>query len=432
MLYFITLSLSMVMQLDIQFYFVGSFVVGTDNMQYNIPHLSLGHIKLYQVILVCLALKNVRRYVSSNGSSFKLYLKVNSDKRSDRLLFNLSLWAHLLNFLLIAIINPSLLNPGPMQLSVLYQNVQGLIPFSHLRFEHPCLDLSKIYELQAFVAQSKPDIISLCETWLKPSISDNEILPDSQYKIFRADRSSKTHPRDPSNPQKFRENGGGVLFAIRTDIDVVSKKLKIVGGIEMLAVELTFSNGEKAVVCTCYRVGTLGVVNCEKIVGFLRSLLSKRKPPKVYVIGDFNLSNAVWPDPHSNVPIEQYFIDYFNELGLEQCIESPTHIKGNVLDLVLTNSEASVRNLSVFDKDTVCKSDHFPISFQMNMKFSRKKSSKRQCYNFKRANWDAINNELCNANWDVLNCCEIEFGWELLKNRLFELADKHIPKVTIK
>ena len=32
------------------------------------------------------------------------------------------------NFLLIAIVNPSMLNPGPSNLSVYYQNVQGLIP----------------------------------------------------------------------------------------------------------------------------------------------------------------------------------------------------------------------------------------------------------------------------------------------------------------
>ena len=245
-------------------------------------------------------------------------------------------------------------------------------------------------------------------------------------------RSPKTHPPDPQNPTKFRENGGGVLMAIKSDIDVVSKKLKVCDGLEMLAIQLTFNDATKAVICTFYRVGTLGMANCERIIGFLRSLLSKKKPPKIYVIGDFNLSNTSWPDLTSNVPLEQYFIDKLSELGLQQCINSPTHIKGNVLDLLLTNAESSVHDLSVLDKDSVCKSDHFPISFRMNSIISRKKSSKRKCYNFKKANWDAINSELLNTDWSILNCCEVEFAWELFKCRIFALADKYIPKITIK
>ena len=44
-----------------------------------------------------------------------------------------------IHFLLIAIVNPSMLNPGPSSsnLSVYYQNVQGLIPFSNLGDSHP-------------------------------------------------------------------------------------------------------------------------------------------------------------------------------------------------------------------------------------------------------------------------------------------------------
>ena len=42
----------------------------------------------------------------------------------------------LLTFLMIAIVNTSLLNPGPTNLKVYYQNVQGLIPFSGLGSAH--------------------------------------------------------------------------------------------------------------------------------------------------------------------------------------------------------------------------------------------------------------------------------------------------------
>ena len=61
----------------------------------------------------------------------------------------LALLLLLVNFLIIAIVNPSIMNPGPdhSSLSVSYQNVQGLIPFGNLRDSHPTLDRTKLLEL---------------------------------------------------------------------------------------------------------------------------------------------------------------------------------------------------------------------------------------------------------------------------------------------
>ena len=100
---------------------------------------------------------------------------------------------------LIVVCNPSIINPGPWQPSIIYQNVQGLIPFGELDKPNPTLNLEKILELQSYVNINKPDIVILNETWLKKSISDNEIFPTRQYKMFREDRSDKTHPPDPDN-----------------------------------------------------------------------------------------------------------------------------------------------------------------------------------------------------------------------------------------
>ena len=73
-----------------------------------------------------------------------------------------SYWMLFLNFILIAIVNPSLLNPGPANtLSVAYQNVQGLIPFGQLNEDNPLLDVTKMIELNLFVNEHKPDVLVL-------------------------------------------------------------------------------------------------------------------------------------------------------------------------------------------------------------------------------------------------------------------------------
>ena len=48
------------------------------------------------------------------------------------------------------------------------------------------LDHTKSMELHAYIYEQKPDIIILNEPWLKPTILDNEIIPNNLYKVFDA------------------------------------------------------------------------------------------------------------------------------------------------------------------------------------------------------------------------------------------------------
>ena len=292
----------------------------------------------------------------------------------------------LINFLLIAIVNPALLNPGPANtLSVAYQNIQGLIPFSQLNEENPTLDVTKSMELNLFINEQKPDILVLNETWLKSSIKNNELLPPN-YKIFRIDRSLKSHPPCPTNPTKYRRNGGGVLIAIRSDIDIVSQSVNLKCNAEILGVELLLSDGKKVLICSCYRVGTLGASNHSQIDNYLKSIKRKRKINSIYMIGDMNLAHANWDTLSSTDHVEQSFINTFCELGFDQLIQCPTHIKGNLLDVVLTTEPHKVENLAVASdlSLSLCKSDHYMITFNIKYKCRRKKPTKRSIYNFKQ------------------------------------------------
>ena len=354
--------------------------------------------------------------------------------RAGKYLSVLSIWVYMINLALVTVVNPGMLNPGPgMNLAVYFQNVQGLIPFSQLKNANPMLDITKCLELKTHLFETKIDIAVLNETWLKRSILDNEILAADKYKIYRRDRSAWTHPPDPLNPLRFRRNGGGVMIAVRTDLEITSKEIKLGCGAEMMAVEFTTPSGLKFILCTCYRVGTLGLENHDKIINALRSLSKRRKLSKIYILGDFNLKDVLWNTLQSTTPIEQTFVDSFIDLGLVQCISQATHRLGNVLDILLTNSEANIQNLKIMDRDSVCRSDHFPITFEIKVKVCKKKPAKRICYNFKKAKWDRLNEDLCHTNWNaMLNSCDPDDGWRKFKHRLFELADRHIPKSTVK
>ena len=275
----------------------------------------------------------------------------------------------------------------------------------------------------------------LSETWLKKSVKDREIIESTNYNIFRNDRSQLTHPSDPENPTKYRKSGGGVLIAIRSDLDVSYKRISMRRGAEILAVELTINNC-KFIFCVVYRVGTLGEDNHDSIMNSLNSFYKSKKPKRVFILGDFNLSTVTWPVDETHViskHIEKIFVDSFNELGLTQCINAPTHNKGRTLDLLLTNGAQLIDKLNVAPDSSICKSDHYLVSFEIKANFRFKTQCKRSLLNFKRANWDALNHDIRQTNWNaMLESQEPEVAWSSFKSTLFQLIGRHIPTITIK
>ena len=196
-----------------------------------------------------------------------------------------------------------------------------------------------------------------------------------------------------------------------------------------MAVESVLEDGSKIVISTCYRVGTLATENCNEIVCAQNKLLSKKKLKKFLLVGDFNLRNANWEINSNANNIEQMFLEEFLRLGLVQCITSPTHHKGKILDILLTNSENHLSNISIISDQQFCKSDHFGISFDVKFKIKRKRPRKIKSFNFKRANWDILNEELKSINWvSVLDSLEPDIAWLRFKDTLNYYLDLHIPK----
>ena len=344
----------------------------------------------------------------------------------------ISIWATILNLVLIVICNPGILNPGPLNsINVVYQNVRGLVPFSCLGKPIMPLDTDKIVDLQCNIFNDGPDVVILNETWLSKEHLDNEIFPNETYNIFRQDRSKKTHPPDPNNSKKFRIKGGGVLIAVKANLSVQTERINISSKAEMLSISIKSKN-ETICITTCYRVGTLGEENFKEIEKHLRNLAARKKFSAHYVIGDFNLCNISWVDEHSSVELERRFIDLFNDLGLVQLIEQPTHEKGHILDILLTNTVGSVSDLSVLGKNNICSSDHFGIKFSIKTKV-KTKITKRKILNYKKANWESLNNDLKSVRWDShLQHCDAETGWSRFKNILNHFLNLHIPTITIK
>ena len=340
---------------------------------------------------------------------------------------------------------PNIVHPGPTSkqnsrkntnINVLYQNINGFVNLKDT-FNCPKLSTSKVLEFQGYLFSEKPDIVILNETWLKNQILDSEIFPNNSYKVFRRDRSSTSHPLDAKNPRKYRVGGGGVLIAIRSDLDATCTLHSIKGRsakAEIISVTVASGLGKNICFSTLYRVGTLGAENLNEVKRHLTSISNSKSIIRHILIGDLNLSKTKWPAGDTSCTIEQGFVDMFNDFDLKQLISKPTHEQGNTLDLLLSNCPDLLSDIEILNKDSVCKSDHFGIKFKVKSCSKRLKSPKRKIYNFNKANFSAINSELKKIDWgSLLNEDEdINITLHKFNFTLKSVCDRYIPIVTIK
>ena len=149
-----------------------------------------------------------------------------------------------------------------------------------------------------------------------------------------------------------------------------------------------------------------------------------------------NLRCISWPlsdEIELNSGTEKLFTDSFQELGLDQCITEPTHNKGRILDLLLTNSKNIASDINVISDKDLCKPDHYLITLEIKTNVKHKKVPKRKILNFKKANWVALNYDLGNIRWNaILDCMEPELAWLAFKHTLFSLTKRHIPSISVK
>ena len=227
----------------------------------------------------------------------------------------------------------------------------------------------------------------------------------------------------------------GVLIAHRTDIDISSVKFsKVSVQAELLSVIIKTQCGRNFCISTFYRVGTLGLDNFESFKKHFVTLASARKLQRHILVGDFNLASVSWPDGQSSCQLHSSFVNFLtDDLGHTQLINSPTHKSGNTLDLVFTNIQSLIKNVKVLDQNEMCMSDHFCITFNIDVKTKYIKQPKRKIFNYSKGNFRGLNSELFSIDWDsIFECNDPYLAWSRFRGVLGAACDRWIPKKTIK
>ncbi len=114
------------------------------------------------------------------------------------------------------------------------------------------------------------------------------------------------------------------------------------------------------------------------------------------------------------------------EEGLQQLVSFPTHIKGNMLDLVITNCAGRV--LEVCDIGRLGKSDHCMLSIVVEGEPQTLCQDKEQ-YVWGRANMDAIKDDMDGTDWKKeMSQRTVDEALNFLTTTLQETIDRNVPK----
>lgn len=173
-----------------------------------------------------------------------------------------------------------------------------------------------------------------------------------------------------------------------------------------------------------YRPPSSGVDNMEKLCEVLRRLQRD-----TIVIGDFNLPGIDWGDLSADSK-GRHLAETVGEEDLDQLVSFPTHTKGNVLDLVITN--CGHRVLSITDEGRLGRSDHILLNIEIEME-PRKPLLEGKRLVWSRADWDEMRKMLRqNERFQSKTQYSINEEWINFTENLDKIISKNVPTARIK
>lgn len=191
------------------------------------------------------------------------------------------------------------------------------------------------------------DIITITETWLKEWHKNNEFISDS-YNVFRKDRVESSIEA---------ERGGGVLIAVRKDVDCDEYSIPEMAELEAVCVRIQLKTGLEYIYCLSIQPKS----DISTYAAHIHAIgkLSIKPVDSLIIAGDFSLPMVTWIDNAESMDflpiigesegaeavIARHVTNSMMEMGLSQ-MNNMQNASGNVLDLVHTN----VPELTVLEK----------------------------------------------------------------------------------
>jgi hypothetical protein len=278
-------------------------------------------------------------------------------------------------------------------LHFLHINARSLIP--------------KLSELRLITQQTRPAVLTITESWLDSSITNDEVKIDG-YDIIRNDRNRQ---------------GGGVCTYVRNDIAYNLREDLVLADLKSIWIDILLPKTKPILFGTIYMPH-----KDPKFVNSLEKLLSEISlGQETYILGDFNICLL---DPNSSEPVCKAYKSCLSSAGLKNLIKEPTRVTEeteSLIDHVLVSDANRVSQSGVIHLGM---SDHF-MTFctrkAAKVKFNSHNSIKIR--SLKNYDIDSFRSLLANCDWSsVLNSDTVDTAWQKFKEVFVNVLDRVAPK----
>jgi hypothetical protein len=262
--------------------------------------------------------------------------------------------------------------------------------------------------MRAVVAVEKPDIILITETWCNEEIGNGELAIDG-YQLETECRRDRT---DTTNGI-----GGGLLTYTKTGLAIRTiRKFDDNKFNQFCAFKLLTTNPINIILV--YRPPNSGNANTDELCKIIDNA-----DGDTILIGDFNFPEIKW-QTNTTTARSQAMLDTLEAKQMQQLIHFPTHVKGNILDLIITNSSDRVVNIE--EGGRLGRSDHFIINVTVAAEKPAATAGAPR-YDWSRANIRNIRDELRAKEWQMDNETSIEDDWQEFKDAILATTMKNVP-----
>lgn len=238
--------------------------------------------------------------------------------------------------------------------------------------------------MNILTSEHDPDIILITESWCNPDITD-AMLKVTNYTLETELRKDRTDTHNGI--------GGGLLVYSKNGIKVKPCEARNPNNFNQYCYfqVLGKKQAETLDLCLIYRSPNSTEENTDNLCKLIQN------NPKCNFIGDFNLPDIDWLNKTSGRKGRK-LLETTEDNFMEQAINFPTHVRGNTLDLCLTNCPQNI--LNVTSLGNLGNSDHtiIQIDFSFSANFIKTDEMVRD---WGRGDIDGLKNFLDTQDWEA-------------------------------
>ena len=263
------------------------------------------------------------------------------------------------------------------------------------------------------------DIIGLSETWLNPSVTDEDISLE-EYTVFRKDR-----------PQR----GGGVCVYVKSSLPCKRRADLEMPNLEIIWVEISFMP-KPILVGVTYRSPGMNRGEASDYIQELQDCLITALnvgAESTFLMGDLNDRCTCWESRHEHSELKQDLLETTTALGLHQLINEATYMTGNsanILDLIFTDCPGYVTTAGTLPP--IGTSKHAVVYCECTKAITRDKPYSKEIWKYEDADREGLNIAIGDLPFDEILPDDIDEATEIWTHLILMISREYIPCHTVK